>query len=64
LDLARLVRWLYALGIGFLMYAGTLFLFTLYRPTEQAVFAAGICALASLVLFVTAITIKFRENQR
>jgi hypothetical protein len=58
------VRWLYALGIGCLMYAGTLFLFTLYHSSEEAVFAAGICAVASLVLFVTAITIKFRENQR
>jgi predicted small metal-binding protein len=61
--MAGVVRWLYALGIGWLMYAGALFLFTLYRSTPEVMFAAGFCAVISAVLFVAAIAVDFRQKQ-
>jgi len=61
--MAGVVRWLYALGIGWLMYAVALFLFTLYRSTPEAMFAAGLCAAISAVLFVAAIAVNFRQKQ-
>ena len=61
--MAGVVRWLYALGIGFLMYAAALFLFTLYRSTEEAIVAAGVCTIISAALFVAAITVDLRQKR-
>jgi len=49
----RLVRWLYALGIGFLMFSATLFLFLTYRFTDEAFFATILCIIIGVVLCVS-----------
>jgi len=46
----RLVRWLYALGIGCLMFSATLFLFLTYRYTDEAFSAEILTLIAGAVL--------------
>ena len=48
----RLARWLYALGIGFLMFAATLFLFITYRFTDEAFLATILCTIIGVILSV------------
>jgi hypothetical protein len=52
METDHLVRWLYALGIGFLMFSTTLLLFLTYRFTDEAFFAAIVCAIMGVVLCV------------
>jgi len=50
MERERLVRWLYALGLGFLMFSATLFLMITYRFTDEAFFVAVSCAVLGIVL--------------
>ena len=52
MDPDRFVRWLYALGIGFLMFSATLFLFLTYRFTDEALFAATLSMIIGIILSV------------
>ena len=63
MEVAGIVRWLYALGIGFLLYAAALFLFTLYRSTEAANVATIVCIFISAALFAAAIALDFRQRR-
>jgi ABC-type nickel/cobalt efflux system permease component RcnA len=54
----RIVRWLYALGIGLLMFAATLFLLLLYRFTAEALFTAVLCTIIGITLFVGAFAVN------
>lgn len=40
------------MGIGFLMFAGTLFLFILYRFTDVALLAAVVCSIVGVALVI------------
>ena len=57
METDRIVRWLYALGIGFFMFAATLLLFVLYRFTPEALFTAVLCMVIGIALFVGAIAV-------
>ena len=48
----RLVRWLYALGIGCLMFSATLFLFLTYRYTDEAFLAEIVTLTIGFILSV------------
>jgi len=48
----RLVQWLFALGIGFLMFSVTLFLFLTYRFTDEAYFTMIVCMIIGIILCV------------
>ncbi len=54
----RLARWLYAFGIGFLMFSATLFLFITYRFTDEAFFAAMLCTIIGIILCVGGFTLN------
>ena len=55
----RLVRWLYALGFGFLIYSATLFLFLSYRYTNEAFSAAILCAIVGIALCVGGLALSY-----
>ena len=52
------MRWLYALGIGFLMFAASLFLFLVYRFTDETLFTAALCTIIGVALFVGAFVVS------
>lgn len=63
LETAEVARWLYALGIGFLMFAGTLFLFILYRFTDVTFLAAVICSIVGVALVIVGFAVaSFRTR--
>ena len=58
METDRIARWVYALGIGFLMFAATLFLFLVYRFTDAALFAAVLCTIIGIALFFGAFAVS------
>jgi len=53
MEKERLVQWLYALGVGCLMFSATLFLFLTYRYTDEAFFAELLTMIIGVVLCVS-----------